>query len=218
MTQAVAYAERMPEGNAKTNALRNLASAWAGNDPRGAIGWATRFADQAYPSPFTQAIVKWAETDAKGAATYVSALNPGSLQQQTAASVASVWARSDPAAAMSWVDGFPQGEPRSNAVRNVATTWAGQDPDAAADWVLRQTADAGRDGLLETLAANQRYQDAKQAIRFGEQILDVERRTRSLKESAQQWMRQDADAARAWIQRSALSEDVKRVLLSSSRN
>jgi hypothetical protein len=215
-TDAAAYADALPDGNAKSNALRNLAYAWAGSDPRAAIEWAGRYAE-GYPSPFSQAVGAWAETDAKGAATYVSMLKPGLLQQQTASSVASVWARSDPSAALAWVDGFPQGEPRSNAMRNVVVSWCGQDPDTATDWVLRQTADASRDELLDLLASNQRYQDAKLAIRLGEQIGDADRRNRSLQQTVQQWIRQDTDAARAWVQRSSLPDDMKRALLSTQR-
>ena len=215
--EAVAYAEQLPDGSGRTNALRNLASTWAGSDPVSAIEWAGRFAEQAYPSPFSQAIGAWAESDAKAAATYVSMLKPGTLQQQTAASVASVWARSDPTAALAWVDGFPQGESRSNALRNVVATWSGQDPDAAAEWVLRTPADASRDELLDSLASNQRYQDPKQAVRLGEQILDADRRNRSLQQSVSQWIRQDADAARAWVQRSSFPDETKRAFLSRGR-
>jgi hypothetical protein len=216
-TEAVAYAERLPEGNAKTNTLRNLALTWAGSDPRGAIEWAGRFADQPFPNPFSQAVTAWADSDPKAAATYVSMLKPGMLQQQTAASVASAWARSDASAALEWVDGFPPGESRSSAVRNVVATWSGQDPEAAAEWVLRQSVDASRDDLLDMLASNQRYGDAKQAIRLGEQIADTERRNRSLQQTVHQWIRQDSDAARAWVQRSSLPDDMKRTFLATPR-
>ncbi len=217
-TAALAYAESLPDGATRTNCINHGVQAWAATDPQAAIVWASRFKDLPYPNPLSSAISAWAGRDPSEAADYVSRIDPGTpFQRQAAMGVLSQWSWKDPAAAAAWALGFPEGETRVSAITTVVSTWCGSDEDAATAFVQKLPAGQGRDKAIETIVGRISHNNPERAIVVAGLIGDAAVREQRLTGIAQNWMRNDPEAAKAWVTQAPLSDEQKRMILGSGK-
>jgi hypothetical protein len=215
---AMAYAEALPDGPSRTNCINQGVAVWANADPAAALDWAVRFKDWPYPNPLSQALSAWAGRDPREAVAYVEKLESGTtFKQRVAMDVLQQWSRQEPSAALVWAQGFPEGETRDSAVETVVSQWIGTDAEAAEAFVRNMPATKGRDKAASTVINRMSHEYPERAAGLASMIGDEAMRTRSVRAVMQNWLRNDPEPAKAWLGRSALSEDEKRALLGGGR-
>jgi hypothetical protein len=108
-TNAVAWAEQIPDATLRVTVLAGEAVAWAKQDPESAAMLAVR------------------------------ELPAGRLQEDTVVSIVQRWAELQPEAAAAWVAQFPEGAMRAATIENLVTLWSRTDAAAAQQWLASHT-------------------------------------------------------------------------------
>ena len=136
--EAVALAQQMNPGGARTNVLQTVAADWIGNDPDKALDWITSMNDPAMQEQLISAAAKsYATTDPQLAAEwFVSTVKSAPVLNNTLPSIIDIWAAKDPSTAAGWVAQLPEGNLRDTAIETVASYWQQSDPGAVARWML----------------------------------------------------------------------------------
>lgn len=121
------------------------------------------------------------------------------------ASLAAFWAESDPAAAMAWVETQPPGTLRADALERVFGRWADADVTSALAWLQTHASRAETDPIAWVFVTDTTYRYVKRdlALTAVPLIKDPELRARAYEHVLEIWARTDADAAAAFLERSA---------------
>ena len=129
------WAEALPDGVMRNEALGRVADHFAERDPAETAEWARGFADQ----PGTERIfwevgANWAGRDPEGALDWVSNLPDGQSQQVGMRGSLNSWARRDPTAAGEYLQEMAPSPLRDAAVAGYSTHVVWEDPTAAMSW------------------------------------------------------------------------------------
>lgn len=112
--------------------------------------------------------------------------------------------------------GFPEGKLRERALQQVAQQWAAYAPAEAGPWLETLPPGPSRDQAIGSFSGTIGQTYPEMAVQWAETISDVKTRDSRLENLARQWLRVDADAARAWISQSPLPENRRAALLGAS--
>jgi hypothetical protein len=160
-----------------------------------------------------------AREDPKQAAVWFVAHRMQPYSAGALAGIARSWAEHhDPPALFEWLDGLPAAEGERAGEIHEATVagfraWVGRAPDDAEAWLSSRLPDAGLDPAIDELVRVRSQTSPASAVEWAARIEDETQRKRSTLLAARAWQRQDPDAARAWLERSDLSEDEKQSIL-----
>lgn len=136
--------------------------------------------------------------DPEQAKNWVSSLGDERLKAGAAERVADRLADSDPAAAAAWVETLPQSPARAQAAASIIEEWSGRDPNATGEWVNNQfPAGAENDRVREAFAYSIDNRDPQSSLAWAATITDQRRREETLSRISRDWLRRDADNARA---------------------
>ncbi|HJM62834.1 MAG: hypothetical protein QF405_12885 [Roseibacillus sp.] len=133
--EASSWAEGLPEGRMRNEALGRIADHFAEREPAEAAQWAQGFAGQ----PGTERIfwevgANWAGRDPQAALEWVNDLPEGQSQQIGIRGSLNSWARRDPTAAGEYLQEMAPSPMRDAAVAGYSTRVAWEDPAAAMSW------------------------------------------------------------------------------------
>jgi hypothetical protein len=95
----------------------------------------------------------------------------------------------------------------------VAQQWAAYAPAEATPWLETLPPGPSRDQAIGSFSGTIVATYPEMAVQWAETIGDVRVRDGRLESLARQWLRSDADAARAWIAQSPLPENRRAALL-----
>ncbi len=123
-------------------------------------------------------------------------------------------AESDPAKAIEWVSTLPAGAAKTSALTETVRQWAQKDSTAAAAYVKTLPAGAETDGPRATVARYVVDKDPAGAIAWSNSITDPAARTESLGNVVGSWMRNDAEAAKQWVNQ--LPEETKAQVMAAA--
>lgn len=185
--QALAYLAQKPGlDGVGTPLYAELASRWGSEDHDAAVAWAKSLSDpDAQKQAFIQVLKGWSDQSPSDAANYLVTMTPGDVQNACMGKVLGEWSFRDGQAAVQWVTQFLGQYPQSDLTDKAV--------DSVMFWAQGQSPAAIAD-LLDTSGNPNLVQ------KYGEQIGSI-------------WLSRDETAARAWIQRSSLPDDVKQRLL-----
>ncbi|MCI0747498.1 MAG: hypothetical protein L0Y58_19000 [Verrucomicrobia subdivision 3 bacterium] len=212
LNSAVAWAQALPEGAAKSEALAQISYRWAGTDPQTAASYASSQNDARMLSNVAGA---WAEREPHAAANYAAGLPSGSAQDAAVISVVSVWARSEPMTVLDWVREFSEGPLRERAFDELLGPWAGSDPAGASAWLHTLADGARRDEAISNFVRVIEGVYPESAFQWAATITDEGGRLQRMQTSARAWLTTDPAAAQRGIAQSDLPEHVKNELLGS---
>jgi len=227
---ALAWAEQLPEGSDKQEALVTIRFQLASQDPEAAAEQVAHLAESDSTSALIAAIAgHWAVSNPSKAIEWASTLGE-SDKTLAMGNVMGVWARRDPVAAANYVSQLPGGEIQNEAARSVISSWAKQDPQATAAWVLEFPAGDLRDHGINVLvtdwnmSAPEKAQDwvlslpegaAQDAAfkSFAESIVysinDPFVQEESMEVIIRSWSKNDPAAARNWLAGWNAAENLK---------
>jgi len=148
-----------------------------------------------------------ASIDPKGTADWLLA-NPGQAASRRLDDVYSTWAGSDETAALNSFAALPVGESRTNALRGVIDALAGENPQRALA-VMDQYPNDVNDGVLQSFIRNTANSNPTIAVSAIPRISDEGQRNNAYRRTLDRWLRQDSNAAVAWVQQNPLPENVQ---------
>jgi hypothetical protein len=243
---AVAWAQALPKGAAKAQALvqvsyrwaevdpkaaaacaarqddlallQAVAITWAASDPKSAAAWALELpAGERQNSAMAGAAAVWAQKEPAKAAAYANSLPEGEARNQARVSVASMWASSDPAEAAKWVEQFAEGAVREQAFERVINAWAAADAGEASQWLQRLPEDRSRDSAVIAFCSVIEGTDPGASFAWAESISDESIRNQKLERTAAAWLKESPAEARQYIAQSKLLPgDIKQQLLAAA--
>jgi hypothetical protein len=160
-------------------------------------------------SVFRHATRSVARADPERAAAWALLHAGGEYADDGPRIVVEQWGARDGRAAIEWVRGLEAGRPRELAVREAFLQWSRSDPAGAQAWLAAESLTEFHDPALDVYARGLAARAPEEAVGWCERILDPGRRRGCLKTAATRWYRQDAAAAEAWLETSALDEEVR---------
>lgn len=179
--EASIWADGLPEGRMRNEALGRVADHFAGRDPAGTAQWAEGFAGQpGMERVFWEVGANWAGRDPEAALNWASNLPEGQNRQIGMRGSLNSWARRDPTAAGEYLQEMPASPMRDAAVAGYSTHVVWEDPTAAMSWaesiaapeqrqevmveVARSWRRRGGQGLTEWLSASGLSADVQESI------------------------------------------------------
>ncbi len=127
LNNALNWAQSLPNGEAKIQALLQLSFLWTESEPQAAAAYAARQDD---PALLMNVAGKWTQINPQAAAAWAAGLPAGGLRDETLAHVAAIWAVKDSAQAAAYAASLPAGNTRGQAAQSNQTTTVGENGSA----------------------------------------------------------------------------------------
>ncbi|MEM7143595.1 MAG: hypothetical protein AAF591_00580 [Verrucomicrobiota bacterium] len=182
-TDAATWAESLPEGPVRSEAMGRVASTFARENPEAAAEWASEFVYQEKGGRIVYGIAnRWAREDGQATANWLQSLGseaPG----------------------------------RNGAFYNTFERWAGDDPVAASQYLSDMPASEHRDAAVSGLVSRHRWEDPVAAIVWADSISSEKQRLETITRAGQAWTRLDPTAAAEWAVASGLPENLQRAII-----
>jgi hypothetical protein len=209
-----AFAE--PGPGRREAALKRVGKTVAPEDlPRAMAFLARRPGMNGVQSPlFTTVANQWGEKDPTTAVEWASKLTDANSQKAALAGILKGWVRTAPEAAASYAATLPSGDLQTEAVMCIVHEWSFWDDDgAAAAWVSQFPPGKLRDQVVDPLFFWSTGRCPAALAEMLDSFGDPELFKKHAEQVARVWLTRDEPAARAWIEKSALSDETKQKLL-----
>jgi hypothetical protein len=215
---ALSFAQLLPEGPNRTDRIADKLEAWAATAPDQALAWLA-----AHDSPeFTPAVARvqgallanLAKTDPSAALLRWQSLDDPASKNASVSPLALAWSRTDPAAAARWLAPFLANSASHPDARNTFRTVTGRlastDPQALLTLAETLPDESLREELYNTLAQDSFYDATdhshkpsrlgnSERVRLLSSISDEKTRASVLQSTVRDWLMQDFNTARAWL-------------------
>jgi hypothetical protein len=202
-----------------------LAAETMRDGPEAVMRWAEDVPEDA-PNDFKQGAFYLAATlvareDPRRAAEWFEAHRARPYSAGSLEGIALRWAEHhDPPALFDWLRSLSsEGERGSEPADAVAAgfrIWLGKSPEQAEAWLSSRLPDPALDPAIAELARARAQSSPASALEWAARIQDEARRRRSVVRAGRTWRRQDPEAARAWLERSDLPEEVRQSITGES--
>jgi len=118
------------------DAVGEVGSRWARQEPSAAAGWVTQQEEGAGKVRATADVMRnWTATEPENASTWLSAQPAGPSRDSGIVGLADTIGPSDPVASMEWVASISDAEKRTMEINNRVKIWRNIDADAANNWI-----------------------------------------------------------------------------------
>jgi hypothetical protein len=215
---ALAWAEGLPEGDLKGNALSSIFSDWGREDPLQAVMYGSKIEDaKVRQRSLGNALSAWAYQDAVEAMTW-AVENLAKEDQETLIpqSLLYQWVDQDAKAASEWVAALPEGNLRNRSVSNLVSSWANTDLVATGEWIKQLPKGESRDEAAQRYASAVFDTDPEAALAWVGSIGNEENRLDQMAGFAQQYLRTSPEKAKRWIANSSLPPEKQAELLKAA--
>ena len=136
------------------------------------------------------------------AGAWNASIKDTAVRRDVSETVSDRWAAVDLNAARQWVERLPE-DTRTEAAEGVARHYARQDPQQAAQWLTGLGTNPDLDGARRILIEESFRADPVTSLGFVANLADPQAREAYYNRLVKGWLRQDADAARNWVQQNA---------------
>jgi hypothetical protein len=215
---ALAWAEALPEGDLKGNALSSIFSDWGREDPLQAVNHGLKIEDaKVRQRSLGNALGAWAYQDAVEAMTW-AVENLAKEDQETLIpqSLLYQWVDQDAKAASEWVAALPEGNLRNRSVSNLVSSWANSDLVATGEWIKQLPKGESRDEAAQRYASEVFETDPEAALAWAGSIGNEANRLDQMARFAQQYLRTSPEKAKRWIANSSLPPEKQAELLKAA--
>lgn len=212
---SLAWAEGLPEGDTRENALSAIYSEWSREDPEQAALYGLKIGDDDQRRRnLGNALGQWAYQDAVEAMTWaVENLKKEDQEKLIPQSLLSRWVDQDSAAAAEWVAALPEGELRKSSVTSLVSNWVNDDLVATGEWIKRLPKGESRDGAAERYANEVFRTDPEAALAWAGSIGNEANRLSQMESLARRYLRDSPEKAKRWIAGSSLPTEKQEALL-----
>jgi hypothetical protein len=202
------------EGTDKGDAYQAIASQYGAKNFGEAQAWIRTLPADDQADAMASAIGGLSNSDPQAAAKQVALMEAGEAKDGVISAVVEDLARTDPKAAADFLKQQDSKQAQEDSMRNLISTWVVQDSPAALAFANSFEAGAVRDSALQTYVWSNQNTPPADLVKVAETIGDEEDRNRSIGIAAMRWMREDADAAKAYVQQStSIPDDAKQRII-----
>lgn len=192
-------------------AYRSVAAQYGALDFAEAQSWIRRLPADSQAGALGAAIRGLSNSDPAAAAKQLASLEAGDAKDRVIEDVVGNLARQDPAAAAEVLKQQASEEGRADGMRELMPAWTRQDPVAALAYAQSFPQGEVRDSALQSYVMSHNSGSPAELVKVASMIDDERSRNRSIGIAAMRWMREDATAAKAYIEASPdLSDEAKR--------
>lgn len=199
------------------NAVGTLARQWGAKNFSEAETWIRSLPADQQDEAMASALRGLAGQDPQLASQKVAAMADGEEKNRALSVIAETWSRENPKAALDWLVSQGNDEATRDGMRDVMGNLARQDDAGAVAFINQQQAGDTRDEAIQTYIFNNRSEDPKAVMTLAESMTDEGDRQRAVGMAAMQWMREDANAAKDYIQQSTVISDEAKQRLQEGR-
>jgi hypothetical protein len=164
--EALAWGLSLPEGRTKNEVVKNVVSQLAARDLPAAANAVFSMPAGLQADAAVQVARRWAETDLRGAAAWVSRLPDDEAQVDAFRGIAMVSADRDLVQTAKWLETIPKGAARDVAVSEFSRVAAISDPEGAAAWASTIADESTRTFDLNKILSTWMSQDKPAATRW----------------------------------------------------
>lgn len=195
------------------NAYRSVAAQYGALDFTEAQNWIRTLPADQQGAALASAISGLSKSDPLTASRQVDAMQAGDEKDQLISEIAGNLARRDPQASADFVKTQSEDAQR-RAMRELLPAWTGQNPGAALIFVNSYQPGPVRDSAAQAYVWSNNSSSPVDLIRVAETITDDGDRDRTVGIAAMRWMREDPEAAKAYVNSSTtLSDEAKERIL-----
>lgn len=215
---SLAWAEGLPEGDTKENALSAIYSEWGREDPQQAALYGMKIEnDDLRRRNLGNALGQWAYQDAVEAMTWaVENLKKEDQEKLIPQSLLGRWVDQDSAAAAEWVAALPEGELRKSSVSSLVSNWVNDDLVATGEWIKRLPKGESHDVAAQQYANEVFQTDPEAALAWAGSIGDEPNRLNQMESFARRYLRESPEKAKRWIANSSLPPEKQAELLKAA--
>ncbi|MDX1681163.1 MAG: hypothetical protein R3242_10580 [Akkermansiaceae bacterium] len=192
----------------------SIAESYGAKDFAAAKSWiATLPADQ-QGSAMAAAIAGLARTDPSAAAAQVASMEAGDSKDRAVRNVIGSMANEDPKAAAEFLATNASADAQESSMRELIPAWVAKDPQEALNYTMSLEEGDVRDRALRSYLWSNSGAEVSENIQVAESISSERDRNRTIGWMTSRWMRDDPDAAKAYVESTtALSDEVKERIL-----
>ncbi len=194
----------------KSDAYRSVAAQYGATNFPEAQTWIRTLPADEQADALASAIGGLSNSDPAAAAKQVALMEAGEAKDDVIPDVVEDLARDNPQAAGEFLKAQGSENAQRDSMRQLIPTWVGQNPGAALAYANSYPAGKVRDSALQSYVWSNNTGAPAEVIKVAETITDDGDRERTVGVAAARWMREDADAAKAYVQQSTtLSDEAK---------
>lgn len=197
-----ALLDHMPPGDSFRNAVSNLFSRWANENPQEAAAAVAQLPPgNAYSNAASNIVSQWARTasNKQDVFEWAKKLPEGETRSNSLNSLFSTWSATDPQSALTALNSLSADDKKS-AARAIASGWGSTSPEAAIQWASA-TSDAGERSVLMQSAISQWATTSPDAAANYVSRLPESERVASMQAVVSMWASKDTEAAAGWLDR-----------------
>jgi len=196
--------------DARAGAFRSVAAQYGALDFAEAQTWIRSLPADEQADAMASAIGGLSSKNPESAAKEVSSMPEGDAKDRLVGNVVRDLARKDPEAAMDFIKAQTSEKAQRDAMRDLMPALTGKNPVAALAFVYSNPAGPVRDSAAQAYVWSNNTGAPAELIKVAESITDEGDRNRTIGVAAMRWMREDAPAAKAYVEASTtLSDEAK---------
>ncbi len=201
-------------GTDKGDAYKTVASEYGALSFSDAQAWIHTLPADQQAEALASAIGGLSNKDPESAAKQVAQLQAGAAKDRVISDVVSDWARVNPQAAADFLKQQDSKDAQQESMRSVMPALVAQNSSSALAYANSFQAPDVRDSALQSYVWSNNTAAPADLMKVAETITDEGDRSRALGVAAARWMREDAAAAKAYVQAStAIPDDAKQRIL-----
>lgn len=188
-----------------TDAFRSVARSYGAKSFEEAQAWIKSLPAGQQDEALASAIVGLSSDDAAAAAAaQVKLMSQGAAKDRAVAEVVGDIARDDPKYAADFLQDQGGDDAKRLSMRELMSSWVNKDAPNALAYAFALEAGDVQDSALQAYVMANTAADPSQVILVAENILDEGERIRSMSIAATRWMREDAAAAKVYVEQSQI--------------
>ncbi len=196
---ALQWAEALSAGQARRQALNQVAQTWAQNDPRAALEWVLQNIpptkdENPLHGPFSQ----WMNSAPDEALQWAMTLPAGDVRDQLGSGAVVILVSTEPERALAIFSSHLSPKAQAGAASSVASAWAQHDPAAALAWVAQLPAGGGRRSALSSAMGQWAESDPVAATGWLSRMPVGEERDAAVGAFSYRALNVDPESALAW--------------------
>ena len=197
-----AVLDHMPPGDNFRNAVSNIFSQWARENPRDAAAAISQLpAGSVFANAASNIASQWvhASGNKQEIFDWVQTLPVGDARNNSLYSVFGEWSNSDPQAALRALASLSPDDKKS-ATRALASGWSRKSPEAALQWASTMTDAGERSSVVQTAISQWAGSAPDSAARYVDRLPEADR-AGAMQAVVNSWASKDTEAAAAWLDR-----------------
>ena len=201
------------QGDPRIRQLYDLAlvDGWARNDLPGVTEHILGLGDQQGSDRLMEIVAgEHVRRNPVEAGSWALDLPDGPMRTTAIEEVATRWVWADPSSALDWVASLPGESSMPDTMNLVMGTWARTDLASAGEYLNDLPEGFVKDHAIKAYSATAAAEDPVTGAEWAASISDTALREDSLVSVGRIWLRQDPASARAWLQKSGLSEEAQK--------